>query len=97
MKMSDTSSSSPKIKAPSQWKIIFHNDESTPMSFIQQLLIQIFRKSKQDAFNLANEIHTKNKAMIGIYTKEIANTRVDLTHYYAQSHGYPLRATTEEA
>jgi ATP-dependent Clp protease adaptor protein ClpS len=98
--MSDTSTvtnTKTFIKPPSQWKVIFHNDDTTPMEFVQQLLIQIFRKSKQDAFNLAYEVHTKEKAIVGIYTKEIANTRVDLTHYYAQSHGYPLKASAEEA
>lgn len=98
--MSDTSTAidtTIKIASPNLWKVIFHNDEFTPVDFVAALLIKIYHKSREDAIKLTEEIHEKDKAVIGIYTKEIATTKVELTVHTALSYNFPLLATAEKA
>jgi ATP-dependent Clp protease adaptor protein ClpS len=86
-----------KVKQPSMWKVILHNDDFTPMDFVMAVLVQIFHKSETEAYDLMMTVHTKNKAVVGLYTKEIAQTKVSIVDRAAAEHNHPLKTTAEEA
>jgi len=85
------------IKDPSMWKVILHNDDYTPMDFVVQILIQIFDKDIEEATRLMMLVHESGKANVGLYTKEIAATKVILATRAAEAYGHPLMTTAEEA
>jgi ATP-dependent Clp protease adaptor protein ClpS len=86
-----------RIKPPSMWKVIFWNDDFTAMAFVVQVLMQIFDKNQDEATAIMLTVHEKSRATVGLYTKEIATTKVGITLRVAERSGYPLLATAEEA
>lgn len=86
-----------KLKAPSMWRVVLHNDDFTPFDFVIELLMVVFHKSLEEANLLAQTVHTCGKAIVNTYTKEIALTKVDLSTSLAEEHGHPLKITAEEA
>jgi len=85
-----------KSKPPSMYKVIFHNDDFTPMDFVIKVLMTIFSKDLEEANALMLRIHVKGKGIAGVYSKEIAETMKKETIDAARLNGYPLRVTTEE-
>lgn len=84
------------LKPPSMWKVVFLNDDQTPMEFVMELLTEIFRHTEKDARNITLEIHNEGSAVAGVYTHEIAEQRgIESTHI-ARSNGFPLQITVEE-
>ena len=86
-----------ELKTPSMWKVILHNDDFTPMDFVTQVLIHIFRKSEEEATELMLQVHHKGAATVGLYTKEVAETKVHQVKRLAETAGHPLLTTAEEA
>jgi len=84
------------VERPKRYKVIMHNDDYTTMEFVVDVLVGIFRKSETEAVRLMQTIHEKGKAVCGVYTKEIAETKVAQTIELARSNGFPLRCTMEE-
>ena len=74
-----------------------HNDDFTPMEFVIDVLRSVFHKSEDEAHRLTMLIHNSGLAQIGLYTKEIANTKVSQCKSLAVEHGHPLKVTAEEA
>jgi ATP-dependent Clp protease adaptor protein ClpS len=85
-----------KTDKPSKYKVYILNDDFTPMDFVVQILIQVFNKDLLSAESLTRTIHEKQKALIGIYTKDVAEYRVNLTMQLAKNHGYPLKSIMEK-
>lgn len=85
------------IKTPSMWKVILHNDDFTPMDFVVAVLMQIFGKSLEESVALMLTVHNEGRAVVSLYTREIAETKVRETMTAAQNAGHPLLATAEEA
>lgn len=85
------------IKTPSMWKVILHNDDFTPMDFVVAVLMQIFGKSLEESVALMLTVHNEGRAVVSLYTREIAETKVRETMQAAQASGHPLLATAEEA
>ena len=85
-----------KTKLPDMWKVIIHNDNSTPMEFVMQILITIFNKSAMEAYELMMRIHMGEKGCAGIYTKEIADTKKAQTDEATTSFRYELRTSVEK-
>ena len=84
------------IKPPSQWKVIFLNDDHTPMEFVIELLTTIFKHNDSSAKEITLEIHNTGSAVVGIYSHEIAEQRgIDATQA-ARLNGHPLQVTLEE-
>lgn len=78
------------IKEPSKYKVIFCNDDVTPMEFVINLLISIFRHNELDAQKLTMEVHHSGSAVVGIYTYEIAEQKsLDATNV-SRANGFPL-------
>jgi|HigsolmetaAR203D_1030402.scaffolds.fasta_scaffold00716_27 Uncharacterized conserved protein len=83
------------ITLPNMYKVVLHNDDFTPFDFVVVVLTDIFDKDHSEAHDLALTVHNEERAVIGIYTKEIAETKVSLTRAAAKAHGHPLQLTVE--
>lgn len=85
-----------KLKHPKKYKVLILNDDYTSMEFVIEVLMTIFHKTYQEAELIMLEVHKKDKGVCGIYTNEIAETKVMQVHKQAREHGFPLRAEMEE-
>lgn len=84
------------LKPPSKWKVIFLNDDSTPMVFVVELLTSLFNHTPSSASKITMEIHETGSGVAGVYNHEIAEQRgIDAT-LIAQQNNYPLQITIEE-
>lgn len=84
------------LDEPAQYKVLLHNDDYTSMEFVVEVLMHVFRKSLTDSEKIMLEIHHMGKGTCGIYTHEIAETKVHQVRELAKSNGFPLLATMEE-
>lgn len=84
-----------KPKRPSLHKVIMHNDDYTTMEFVIECLTRFFQKSHDEAEAVMLEIHHKGQAVCGVYTYEVAESKVNKVTRYARDHGHPLRLSTE--
>lgn len=87
--------SRPKPKEPERWKVLLHNDDFTTQEFVVMVLVQIFRKSPEDATRIMLAVHRSGLGVAGVYSHELAETKVDQTMRAAAEHGYPLLVTME--
>ncbi len=85
-----------KIKYPKKYKVFMLNDDYTSMEFVIDILISIFHKSYKQAETIMLDIHKKERGLCGVYTHEIAETKVMQVHAKAKDNGFPLKATMEE-
>jgi len=83
------------LQPPKMWKVIFLNDNKTPMEFVIDLLTQIFKHNDSKAKELTLEIHQTGSAVVGIYTHEIAETKGIESTTLARNNGFPLQITIE--
>ena len=86
----------PKIKRPPLYKVILLNDDYTPMEFVVYILIHFFNMDASKATHLMLEIHTRGKGICGVFTKEIAETKVKIVNTYAREHKHPLLCIMEQ-
>jgi ATP-dependent Clp protease adaptor protein ClpS len=84
------------LKHPKKYKVLILNDDYTSMEFVIDVLMTIFHKSYQEAEAVMLEVHKKEKGVCGVYTYEIAETKVMQVHKRARDSGFPLRAEMEE-
>jgi ATP-dependent Clp protease adaptor protein ClpS len=85
-----------EIEEPTKYKVLLHNDDYTTIDFVVDVLIGIFHKNTTEAEAIMMEVHKKGKSVCGIYTYEIAETKVYQVKELAKSSGFPLLATMEE-
>ncbi len=85
-----------KTKRPPMYKVILLNDDYTPMDFVVMVLEQIFRIPHSDALNVMLEVHQKGAGLAGVYTRDVAETKVDQVIEYARINDYPLQCTLEK-
>lgn len=84
------------IKLPSLYNVILHNDDKTPMDFVTEILKLNFDKSEEEAHVIMMTVHMTGQAVVGQYSKEVAESLVNTTILAAKQYGYPLKATFEE-
>ena len=89
--------SRPKLKRPAMYRVVLLNDDYTPMEFVVEILEHIFSMDRRKATRVMLEVHTKGRGTAGVYTYEIAETRVAQVNGYARQHQHPLLCTMEEA
>ena len=82
---------------PGKFKVVFYNDDSTPMEFVIAVLIKVFRHNEAGAVNLTMKVHNEGSAVAGIYTYEVAEQKGVESTKLAQQHGYPLVIKVEPA
>ena len=85
-----------RVRRPSRYKVLLHNDDYTPMEFVVSLLETIFGKSPAAATQIMLQIHRGGLGVAGVYVREIAETKVTTVHRLAEDRGYPLRAGVEK-
>jgi len=78
-----------ELKIPNLWRVIFHNDDVTTMEFVIFLLVKVFQKSPQEAYELTMEVHLEGAAIVGVYPHEIAETKMNICINTARSNGHP--------
>lgn len=86
-----------QIKEPSFYKVLLHNDDYTTMEFVVMILERVFHKQPAEATQIMLNVHQKGIGVAGIYTWEIAETKVILVQDLAQKHQHPLRCSMEKA
>jgi ATP-dependent Clp protease adaptor protein ClpS len=85
-----------RIQEPKQFRVLMHNDHYTTMDFVVQVLQTIFNKPPVEAIHIMMTIHNQGTGVCGVYTAEIAETKVHNVHLVARENGYPLRCSLEE-
>ncbi len=86
----------PKLKRPPLFQVVLLNDDFTPMEFVVDVLERIFSMDRTTATRVMLEVHTKGKGVCGVFTFEIAETKVAQVTTYARQHQHPLLCTMEE-
>ena len=87
----------PRTKRPPLYQVVLLNDDFTPMEFVVDVLEYIFAMDRTTATRVMLEVHTRGKGICGVFTYEIAETKVAQVTTYARQHQHPLLCTMEEA
>ena len=85
----------PKVKKPPLYQVLLLNDDYTPMEFVVDVLERFFALGRTQATRIMLEVHTKGKGVCGVFTYEIAETKVAQVTTYARDHQHPLMCTLE--
>src|SRR5437870_8781573 len=86
----------PKVKKPSMYKVLMLNDDYTPMEFVVHILERFFAKSRQEATRIMLHVHRRGVGICGVYTYEVAETKVTQVMDFARQHQHPLQCTLEK-
>ncbi len=84
-----------KIEKIRRYKVLFHNDDYTTMEFVIDVLMKFFHKSETEATHIMLSVHHKGHGVAGVYTKDVAETKVAQVTDYAKEQGMPLRLSVE--
>lgn len=84
-----------RLKQPPLFKVLFHNDNYTTMEFVVFVLQAIFNKTESDAMAIMLNVHRTGTGVAGVYTRDIAQTKLERTHLLAKEAEYPLRLSLE--
>jgi ATP-dependent Clp protease adaptor protein ClpS len=85
-----------KVEEPPLFKVLLHNDDFTTMEFVVWILASVFNMPEEQAIQVMLNVHLRGIGVAGIYTYEIAETKVEKTTALAREHEYPLLVTMEE-
>jgi ATP-dependent Clp protease adaptor protein ClpS len=85
----------PKAVPPRRYKVIFHNDDYTTMEFVVEVLKKFFHKSDTEAVFIMLKVHRTGSGVAGVYTRDVAETKVSEVMKYARENGMPLLVTAE--
>ena len=85
-----------ELEEPKMFKVLLHNDDYTSMDFVVDILIRVFHKTHAQAEQIMLQIHEKEKAVCGVYSFEIAQTKAEQVKQLAKQNEFPLLATIEE-
>ena len=85
-----------ELEEPQLFKVLLHNDDYTSMDFVVDILVNIFHKTPVQAEQIMLQIHEKGKAICGVYSFEIAQTKAQQVKQKAKQNEFPLLATIEE-
>ena len=86
----------PKTRRPAMYKVLLLNDDFTPMDFVVHILEKFFSKTRAEATDIMLHVHRRGVGICGIYTYEIAETKVTQVMDYARAHEQPLQCTMEK-
>ncbi len=86
-----------QVKVPPLYKVLLHNDDYTTMEFVVQVLQSVFHRTEADATQIMLHIHRTGIGVAGVYTREIAETKVAVVEAMARQHEFPLKCSMEEA
>ena len=86
----------PKTKKPSLYKVLMLNDDYTPMDFVIHSLERFFKKNREEATRVMLQIHHRGVGICGVFTYEVAETKVTQVMDFARQHQHPLQCTVEK-
>ncbi len=84
-----------RLKKPDMYKIVLLNDDYTPREFVVWVLMKVFYKSEHESLKIMLDAHTSGKSMIGVYTLDVARTKVMQVDKLAEQNGHPLKCDLE--
>ena len=87
----------PRLQEPKLFRVILHNDHYTTMDFVVKVIVAVFHKSAAEATKIMLDVHKKGRGAVGVFTYDIASTKVSQVHEMARQSEFPLRASCEEA
>jgi len=85
-----------RVKTPDMYRVIIHNDNFTTMDFVVEILIKIFHKPAAEATQVMFDVHRRGKGVAGVFTYDIANTKVSQVHQLARQSEFPLKCSVEK-
>ena len=84
-----------KLQRPRLWRVLLHNDDYTTQDFVVWVLETIFNKEQGEAFDIMMNVHRTGMGIAGVYTYDVAQTKVKTTRQLAEEHEFPLLVTVE--
>lgn len=89
--------SKPKLSKPPMYKVLLLNDDYTPMEFVVHVLESFFRMSREKATQIMLHVHTRGVGVCGVFSRDVAETKVSQVNDFSRHHQHPLMCTMEEA
>ena len=89
------SRSDQKLEQPRLWRVLLHNDDYTTQDFVVWVLESIFNKPRAEAFTIMLSVHRSGLGLAGVYTHDVAETKLKATRQAAEDHEFPLLVTME--
>jgi ATP-dependent Clp protease adaptor protein ClpS len=87
----------PRLKKPRMYKVLLHNDDYTTMEFVVYVLQGIFHHTESEATQIMLHVHKNGVGVAGVYTREVAETRIQQVEALARANEFPLRCSMDEA
>lgn len=87
----------PEVARPPLYQVLLLNDDFTPMDFVVAVLETFFNMDRERATQVMLHVHTRGRGVCGVYTREVAETKVTQVNEFARSHQHPLLCTLEKA
>ncbi len=84
-----------QVKRPPLYKVVLFNDDYTPMDFVVMVLRKHFAKTEEEATNIMWQIHTRGKGICGVFSRDIAETKVVIVNDFSREHDNPLLCAME--
>ncbi len=84
-----------RTKSPRRFQVLLHNDDYTTMDFVVLVLTQYFHRTSAEATRLMLQVHRKGVAVAGVYSRDVAESKVEQVTRLAEKHGHPLLVTTQ--
>lgn len=84
-----------KAERPPRFKVLLHNDDYTTMDFVVMVLHAIFKRPVPEAVRIMLSVHHQGQGLAGVYSREVAETKIAAVHTLAREHGHPLRCSME--
>jgi ATP-dependent Clp protease adaptor protein ClpS len=85
----------PKVKQPRRYTVVLHNDDYTTMEFVVLVLMKFFHKSETEATQIMLHVHHRGFGVVGVFPRDVAETKAVQVMDYAKEHGHPLKCTAE--
>jgi ATP-dependent Clp protease adaptor protein ClpS len=89
------SRSDQKLEQPRLWRVLLHNDDYTTQDFVVWVLETVFHKPTAEAFDIMLSVHRSGMGIAGVYTHDVAETKLKTTRQLAEEHEFPLLVTME--
>lgn len=84
-----------RVQPPKMYQVVLLNDDFTPMEFVVMVLQEYFNKDRETATQIMLKIHVEGRGICGVFTRDVANTKVDLVQQAARHAGHPLQCVAE--
>ncbi|MEI6876784.1 MAG: ATP-dependent Clp protease adapter ClpS [Spirochaetota bacterium] len=86
-----------EVKPPEEYRVVLLNDDFTTMEFVVSVLMTVFHKAVPEATRIMLDVHKKGRGLVGVYTYDLAVTKINQVHQLARQNGFPLKCLMEKA